>query len=31
MAAVAVIGFLLVVTLWNLKDKARNTETSESE
>ena len=31
MAAVAVIGFLLVVTLWNLKDKARNTETIESE
>ena len=31
MAAVSVIGFLLVVTLWNLKDKARNTETSESE
>ncbi len=31
MAAVSVIGFLLVVTLWNLKDKARNTETVENE
>ncbi len=31
MSAVSVIGFLLVVTLWNLKDKARNTETVENE
>ncbi len=29
MAGVSVIGFLLIVSLWNLKDKARNTVTEE--
>ena len=30
MAGVSVIGFILIVTLWNLKDRSRNIETQEA-